>query len=188
MDGLPRGRARPRSGTRRRQSDTGSRGLWVSGPSAPDAPGLSRGLLEAATLSGGVDAPVDSLPLRVVVGCGIVEGDVVSGFAEWRRAVEGLFDVMAGSLSGGGGLVDPVLGEGLGEDAERILVIFRSYVGVIGVSAAGHGRIEAAAVDGTVDEEEGVVDGAALRAVDGVGVAEFEVFSGVVGGEADRAG
>lgn len=160
----------------------------MSRPSAPDAPGLSRSLLEAATLQGAVDAPVDSLPLRVVVGCGIVEGDVVSGFAEWRRAVEGSVDVVVGSLSGGGGLVDPVLGEGLAEDVDGRFVVFCHYVGVVGVSAAGHGRVEAVAVDGAVDEEEGVVDGAALGGVAGVGVAEFEVFSGVVGGETDGAG
>ncbi len=62
------------------------------------------------------------------------------------------------------------------------------YEGMVGVSSAGHGRVEAATVDGAVDEEKSVVDGATLGGVAGVGVTELEVVSGVVGGETDGAG
>jgi hypothetical protein len=52
-------------------------------------------------------------------------------------------------------LVDPVSGEGSGEDVDGGLVLAGDDIGVVGVSAAGHRRVEAAAVDGAVDEEEG---------------------------------
>ena len=155
----------------------------MSGWSTPDPSGL----LDTAMLSGDLDAPIDSLPLRVVVVDGTVDAEVVSGFAESWRAVEPFADVEARRSSGDGGLVDPVSGEGLGEDVERRLVVFCRYEGVVGVSSAGHRRVDAAAVDGAVDEEKSDVDGAALGGVAGVGVAELDVFPGVVGGEPDGA-
>jgi hypothetical protein len=76
----------------------------------------------------------------------------------------------------------------LGEDVGGGVVVTVDDVGVVGVTAAGHRRVETAAVDGAVDEEEGEVDGAALGGVAGLGVTEFEMFSGVVGGEPRGAG
>jgi hypothetical protein len=82
-------------------------------------------LVEAVTLSGVVDALVDSAPHRVVVGNGTVDTGGVSAVAGLWRAVECPVDVGVGGPSGGGGLVDPVSGECLGEYVERHQVVFR---------------------------------------------------------------
>ncbi|HUG74428.1 MAG TPA: hypothetical protein VMM81_01980 [Acidimicrobiia bacterium] len=167
-------------------------------PSASDTSELSGGVLCGVALCGGFDAPADSLPGLVGVGGGVVDGDVVSGWvcsglsvvsgvaASWR-GVERLVDAEAG-LSGDGGLVDPVPGDGLGEDVGCGDVSAGDDLGVVGVSSAGHRRVETTTVDRTVDEEECEVDGAALGGVAGLGVAEFEMLSGVIGGETDGAG
>ena len=90
--------------------------------------------------------------------------------------------------SGDGGLVDPVPGDGLGQDVGCSFAFAGNDVGVVGVPAAGQRRVEAAAVDGAVDEKETGVDGAALGGVAGLGVTELEVLSDVIGGEPDTAG
>ncbi len=51
------------------------------------------------------------------------------------------------------GLVDPVAGDCLGEHVEGGLVFLGDDVGVVGVSASGHGRVDTAVVAGRVDEE-----------------------------------
>jgi hypothetical protein len=43
------------------------------------------------------------------------------------------------------------------------------------VAAAGHGDVDAAGVDGSVDEREGAVDGAALGAVRRLRIAQLDV-------------
>ena len=56
--------------------------------------------------------------------------------------------------------------------------------------AAGHGDVHAALIDGPVDQEEGVVDGAALRGGTGLRVSELDVVCVVCvvgGGEPDGA-
>ncbi len=80
-------------------------------------------------------------------------------------------------------LVDPVAADGLGEHIEGGLVVFDDDVCVVALSSSGHGGVDAAAVGGCVDEEEGDIDGAALGGVAGLGVAKFEVFGHIVGRE-----
>ena len=79
--------------------------------------------------------------------------------------------------------------QGLGADhAVRVAVGADREVEVVGVAAAGGGHVELGAV--LLAGEDGVrgVDGDALGAVDGGGVAELHVPVGdVVGGQADRA-
>ena len=62
-----------------------------------------------------------------------------------------------------------------------------THNGVVAVAAAGEGDVDGWPLDWAVDEEEGVVDGAALGGVDGLGVGELEVLGDVVGRE-DRRG
>ena len=68
-----------------------------------------------------------------------------------------------------------------------VLVLFGGDVGVVGRAASGHRGVDAAAVGGSVDEEQGGVDGAALVGVAGLGVAQLDVLGHVVGGEADAS-
>lgn len=76
-------------------------------------------------------------------------------------------------LSGAGGLVDPVSGDGLSECGEGGLVGFGYDVGVIGLASSGHRRVDAAAVGWGVDVEEGGVDGSALAGVAGLRISKL---------------
>ena len=58
--------------------------------------------------------------------------------------------------------------------------------GVVGVAAAGQADVERFSGAAGGDDEVGFVDGEALGAVDGDGVAEFDVFGDVVGGQSHR--
>ena len=162
-------------------------------------PGVCRLRLRSACLAlpGGFDAPVDLLPGLVVVGAEIRLADVVTGWvrcflliaselAVSERGVQHPVGFEACSL-GDGGLVDPVPGDRLGEDVGCRFVFAGDDVGVVGASAAGQRRVETAAVDGAVDEEETGVDGAALGGMAGLGVAKFEILDGVVGGKTHPA-
>ena len=150
----------------------------------------ARSALGGVTVPGGFDAPVDPLP-GLVVGAGIVDADV----AVWRVSVEP--SVLTGSAaeggvqcrvdpepgsSGDGGLVDPVPDDRLGEDVGCGFVVAGDDVGVIGVASAGQRRVDTAAIDRAVDEEEPDIDGAALGGVAGLGIAELEGLGGVIGG------
>ena len=135
-----------------------------------------------------------------------MEGDVevvdVSGAGRrrgaGRAASTGLGGTAAGCgrrwgelvVVGDGGGVGPVPVDGFGEDVSGAagVVGFEGDVGVVGVPAAGEGDVDAAVVDVGVDEEEGVVDGAALGGVAGLRVGELDVCGDVVGGEVDGAG
>ena len=85
-------------------------------------------------------------------------------------------------------MVDPVSGEGRGEDGEGGLVGFGDYVGVVGVTSPSEGCVYASAVGWGVDVEEGGVDGASLVGVAGLRVTELEMLAYVIGREADAPG
>lgn len=91
-------------------------------------------------------------------------------------------------FAGEGGLVDPLSGDGFGNDVESGLIVLYHYVGVVGLSSSGHGRVHAATVCRTVDEEEGEIDGAALARVARLRVAELHMLGRVGAGDPDRAG
>ncbi len=82
--------------------------------------------------------------------------------------------------------VDSRTGQTL-EDVEGVVVRVGGDVGVVAVSASGHGYVDASGVGGTVKIENGAVDGAALGRVAGLGVAEFGVGLDVVVREPDPA-
>ena len=84
-----------------------------------------------------------------------------------------------------GGAVDPGAGEGGGEDVGGGVFAVDGDVCVVGVAAAGEGDVDAAGVGGSVEVEDGVVDGAALVGVAGLGVAELDIVGHVAGGQLD---
>ena len=108
-------------------------------------------------------------------------------FVRWERA--GAVSLGAGEfcLAGDSGLVDPASGDGLSEDVGCGLLAGGGDVGVVVLAASGEGDVDASDVAGSVEHEDGSVDGAALGGVAGLGVAEFDVLGDVVGGEADGA-
>ena len=61
-----------------------------------------------------------------------------------------------------GGLVDPASGDGLCEDIGCGLFAGGGDVGVVVVAASGEGDIDASDVAGSVEDEDGSVDGCAL--------------------------
>ena len=89
--------------------------------------------------------------------------------------------------AGDGGLVDPASGNGLSEDVGCGPLAAGGDVGVVVVTTSGEGDVDASDVAGSVEHEDGSVDDAALGGVAGLGVAEFDVFGDVAGGEADGA-
>lgn len=101
-----------------------------------------------AALSGGFDALVDCLPGLVVVGAVswpvdvVVIGwvcrgvSIVSELAVSEGGAQRFVGFEACSL-GDGGLVDPVPGDGLGEDVDCGFVLVGDDVGVVGVPASG---------------------------------------------------
>ncbi len=93
----------------------------------------------------------------------------------WEGA--GSVAVVAGEfgLAGEGGSVDPAAGDGVGEQVEGGVFARGDDVGVVVVSASGHGDADAADVGRAVEEEDGSVDGAALGGVAGLGVGQLDV-------------
>jgi len=58
---------------------------------------------------------------------------------------------------------------------------------VVGFSSSGHRRVDTAAVDGTIDEEETHVESAALGGVAGLCISEFHVVGYVIGGKLNHS-
>lgn len=85
--------------------------------------------------------------------------------------------------TGDSGDVGPFPGDGVGKNVRSGLVVLDRYVGVVGASASGDGRVNASMVGGCVNEEEGRVDGSSLDGVAGLRVSEFYRFRDVVGWE-----
>ena len=90
-----------------------------------------------------------------------------------------------------------VAGQDIGEDVGGLLrrlgheVVINGGpvgddVGDVRRAAAGHADVEALAAHVGGDHDVAVVDGAALGAVDGGGVAELDLGGDVVGGQVDR--
>jgi len=111
---------------------------------------------------------------------------IASELAVAEHGVQHLVDFEACS-SGDGGLVDPLPGDRLGEHIGCGFVPVGDDVGVVGVPASGQRRVETAAIDGAVDEEETRFDGAALGSVTGLRIAQFDILDGVVGRETHAA-
>ena len=73
-----------------------------------------------------------------------------------------------------GGPIGPVRHDGGFEDVAGSVVCVSGDVGVVLDPSAGQPNVDGASVDGSVDQQQRAVDGDALRAVDGVGVAELD--------------
>ena len=91
-------------------------------------------------------------------------------------------------LASDGGLVNPASGDRFGEDVDGGLFAGNGDVGVVVMASACEGDVDASDVAGTVEDEDGSVDGAALGGVAGLGVAELDMLRDVVGGEPDGSG
>ena len=90
--------------------------------------------------------------------------------------------------AGVGRLVDPVDGQAAGEHVDGGVLAVEGDERVVGMAAAGHGDVQVADVGGSVEDDEGVVDGAALGGGAGGGVAQLDVLGDVAGGEGHGAG
>src|SRR4051812_9178309 len=90
------------------------------------------------------------------------------GRREWGEGSGGEFGA---DLDGGG--VGPVGVDGGVEDVAAGVVGVDGDVDVVALGAAGHADVQGSAVDGPVDDEQAVVDGGALGAVHGLGVAKL---------------
>ena len=134
---------------------------------------------------GGGEGPEEGLgALSCIVECSPSDRDSLLGRLQVvrRAANSGDLGGQVPSLRDGGG-VGAVVGEDLFEDVARLA----GFVGddedpVLG-AASGGGDVEAAVGGGGRDDADADVDGVALVAVGGGGVAEPDVRSGVVGGE-----
>ena len=90
-------------------------------------------------------------------------------------------------LSYEGGPVDPVGGDGLGDDVEGGLFAGGGDEDFVGGAASGHGDVEVADVGGSVEVENRDIDRATLRSGAGAGVGEVDVFGDVLGRDPDAA-
>jgi hypothetical protein len=187
--------------------DLGGVAPSVEGPVVAVEKGLGGG--EAAVIVGllGAEAPMRELELPETprgLGAGAVvafdgAAKVVFGFEEFpdvepRDRASVLRSPEAhggggefGAADGGGG-VDPVLGEGVGEDVAGGAGAVGDDEDFVRVAAAGHGDVDAADVAGAVEDEEGSVDGAALGGAAGLGVGQPDVLSQVRRRQADYPG
>ncbi len=90
--------------------------------------------------------------------------------------------------AGDGRLIDPAASQGLGHDVLRRFLALHDHERFVAVAAPGHRHVDTPGVAGSIEEEEGTVDGATLSGVAGLGVGQLDVLSDVVGGKADGAG
>src|SRR5690606_32044443 len=105
-----------------------------------------------------------------------------------------VFELGAGVVGGGllAGVGEDPLEHGLGAGCllgRRLVgggVVVGDDVGVVGVAAAGHGDVERFAGHAGYCDDVGGVDGGALGAVGGDGVAKLDVLGDVVGGQRHR--
>ena len=89
--------------------------------------------------------------------------------------------------AGVGGEVDPVGGDGLGEDVDGGLFAVDDDERFVHAGAAGHRDVEVADVGGLVVEADPALDGAALGAHHGARVGKLDMLGHVGGGESDGA-
>ena len=143
------------------------------------------------------EAPLQSLLCHLVVGdlgrqrsqLRHVQRSLEScGSRRVRRRHRPLRGWWAIEAEGGGGLVDPGASDCLGHDLGGAAVVVEDDEGFVGGASAGERDVDAASVGGTVEVEEGAVDGAALGGVAGLGVGQLDVGGDVVGGQGDPAG
>ncbi|HUP75850.1 MAG TPA: hypothetical protein VM282_22650 [Acidimicrobiales bacterium] len=109
---------------------------------------------------------------------------------KWRgRALELFQDVERGT-------VDPVAAQPRRQHVTRRLAGLDGDVGGVVVASAGHRDVNRAGIDRPVDQREGPGDGAALRAVRGLRIAQLDIGGDVLGrqpeasvrsGHSDRA-